>query len=178
LQKLNAENPEVKHLAEKACISYIKSVYLMRDKEVFRFSELSPDKLATSLGLATAPQIGFVRQHDEKNAQRADDEGDSQQKAPKVSRLQKLKEKIREKKEAKLQAVAQKEESEDEEFFTSKKEQRVIGEEVEEEKEEVKVSKKKLRKITKDGPFDGKNKVFFDAQGQQISSLAYHFNTP
>lgn len=37
LQKLNAENPDVKHLAEKACISYIKSIYLMKDKEVFKF---------------------------------------------------------------------------------------------------------------------------------------------
>jgi ATP-dependent RNA helicase DDX10/DBP4 len=61
LQKLNAENPEVKHLAEKACISYIKSIYLMKDKEVFRFNELPTDKLAFSLGLANAPQIGFVK---------------------------------------------------------------------------------------------------------------------
>jgi hypothetical protein len=38
----------------------------------------------------------------------------------------------------------------------------------------LKVSKKKLRKITKDGPFQGKNKVFFDAEGKPISSLHYH----
>ncbi len=67
LQKLNAENPDVKHLAEKACISYIKSIYLMRDKEVFKFKELNTDKLALSLGLATAPQIGFVKKSELKN---------------------------------------------------------------------------------------------------------------
>ena len=54
-------------------------------------------------------------------------------------------------------------ESEEEEFFTSKKNQREIGsdgEEKESESEEgevvqtnLKISKKKLRKITKDGPF-------------------------
>jgi ATP-dependent RNA helicase DDX10/DBP4 len=64
---LNAENPDVKHLAEKACISYIKSIYLMRDKEVFKFKELNTDKLALSLGLATAPQIGFVKKSELKN---------------------------------------------------------------------------------------------------------------
>ena len=55
LQKLNAENRDVKHLAEKACISYIKSIYLMKDKEVFQFPKLDTEKLALSLGLATAP---------------------------------------------------------------------------------------------------------------------------
>lgn len=56
-------------------------------------------------------------------------------------------------------------------FFTSKKEQRAVESDVsdkEDEKEVViadsmKVSKNKLKKITKDGPFQGKNKVFFDA---------------
>lgn len=55
LQKLNAENRDVKHLAEKACISYIKSIYLMRDKEVFQFDKLDCEKLALSLGLGSAP---------------------------------------------------------------------------------------------------------------------------
>ena len=52
---MNAENKDLKHLAEKACISYIKSIYLMKDKEVFKFSELDHEKLAASLGLGTSP---------------------------------------------------------------------------------------------------------------------------
>lgn len=40
--------------------------------------------------------------------------------------------------------------------------------------EDVKLSKMRMRKITKDGPFQGKNKVFFDASGKPISSLEYH----
>lgn len=55
-----AENRDLKHLAEKACISYIKSIYLMKDKEVFKFRELDCEKLAYSLGLATAPQIAIM----------------------------------------------------------------------------------------------------------------------
>lgn len=35
LQKMNAENREIQHLAQKACISYLKSIYLMKDKEIF-----------------------------------------------------------------------------------------------------------------------------------------------
>ena len=73
------------------------------------------------------------------------------------------------------------EEDEEEDFFTSKKNQREIadaseGEASEEDEPKVGLSfsKKKLRKITKDGPFQGKNKVFFDAKGRAISSLEYH----
>ena len=53
----------------------------------------------------------------------------------------------------------------DEDFFTSKKNQRKIESDGENEEgvEELKVSKKKLSKITKDGPFSGKNKIFFNA---------------
>ena len=40
--------------------------------------------------------------------------------------------------------------------------------------EELKVSKKKLSKITKEGPFSGRNKIFFDKDGKEITSLQYH----
>ena len=97
LQKLNAENRDVKHLAEKACISYIKSIYLMKDKEVFPFDQLDCEKLASSLGLANAPQIGFAKKPDKEAVrQQPEEEG-----GKKVSRLQRLREKIKEKKELK-----------------------------------------------------------------------------
>jgi len=46
----------------------------MRDKEVFKFKELNTDKLALSLGLATAPQIGFVKKSELKNVQRTNND--------------------------------------------------------------------------------------------------------
>ena len=85
------------------------------------------------------------------------------------------------------ESEASEESEEEEEFFVSKKNQREIGSDGEEkesssEEEEVikrdlKVNKKKLRKITKDGPFQGKNKVYFDAEGKPISSLQHHLLT-
>jgi hypothetical protein len=74
-------------------------------------------------------------------------------------------------------------EEDEEDFFTSKKNQREIADaseaeasEEEEPKVSLSINKKKLRKITKDGPFQGKNKIFFDAEGRTISSLEYHLN--
>ena len=43
------------HLAKRACISYLKCVYLMKDKEVFQFAKIDKDKLAESLGLINTP---------------------------------------------------------------------------------------------------------------------------
>lgn len=39
----------------------------MKDKEIFKFKELDIEKLAYSLGLANAPQIGFIQKNDVKN---------------------------------------------------------------------------------------------------------------
>ena len=59
LQKLNAENNEMMHLAQRACVSYLKCVHLMKDKSVFKLKEIDADKLAESLGLANTPKIDF-----------------------------------------------------------------------------------------------------------------------
>ena len=40
LAKINAENPELQHLAKKACTSYLKSVYMMKDKTVFDVNKI------------------------------------------------------------------------------------------------------------------------------------------
>jgi len=47
--------PDIMHLAKKACITYLKSVFVMPDKDVFKFSEIDTAKLAYSLGLPSAP---------------------------------------------------------------------------------------------------------------------------
>jgi ATP-dependent RNA helicase DDX10/DBP4 len=56
---LNAENNEMMHIAKRACISYLKCVWMMKDKDVFKLNEIDKDKLAESLGLANSPQIDF-----------------------------------------------------------------------------------------------------------------------
>ena len=47
------------HLAKRACVSYLKCIHLMKDKEVFKLKEIDTEKLAESLGLATSPAINF-----------------------------------------------------------------------------------------------------------------------
>ena len=47
-----AEDPDLKHLAQKAFICYVKSVYLSGDKEVFDVAKMDGNGLAESYGLA------------------------------------------------------------------------------------------------------------------------------
>ncbi|CAL9729727.1 ATP-dependent RNA helicase Hca4p [Monosporozyma unispora] len=57
LQSLLFKDPELKYLAQKAFISYIRSIYIQKDKEVFKFGELPTEEFANSLGLPGAPKI-------------------------------------------------------------------------------------------------------------------------
>ncbi|CAL9734576.1 ATP-dependent RNA helicase Hca4p [Monosporozyma servazzii] len=57
LQSLLFKDPELKYLAQKAFISYVKSIYIQKDKEVFKFEELPTEEFANSLGLPGAPKI-------------------------------------------------------------------------------------------------------------------------
>ncbi|CAK7896076.1 ATP-dependent RNA helicase Hca4p [[Candida] anglica] len=57
LQSLCFHDPVMKNLAQRAFISYFRSVYVQKDKEIFRVEELPSDKFAESLGLPGAPKI-------------------------------------------------------------------------------------------------------------------------
>ncbi|KAH6855870.1 P-loop containing nucleoside triphosphate hydrolase protein [Chaetomium sp. MPI-CAGE-AT-0009] len=74
LQSYNFQSPDLKYLAQKAFISYTRSIYLQKDKEVFNFQKLDLDGYAESLGLAGTPQIKYQKGDDIKrlkNASRA-----------------------------------------------------------------------------------------------------------
>ncbi len=74
LQNMCFQQYDIKYLAQKAFISYTRSVHLQKDKEIFRLDELDLDGFAKSLGLAGAPQIRFRKGEDLKklkNASRA-----------------------------------------------------------------------------------------------------------
>lgn len=60
LAKMNAESNELQHLAKRACASYLRSIFLMKDKSVFDLSKIDTAKLATAYGLLNAPQINVV----------------------------------------------------------------------------------------------------------------------
>ncbi|KAF7591539.1 ATP-dependent RNA helicase dbp4 [Aspergillus hancockii] len=74
LQNMCFKDPELKYLGQKAFISYVKSVYVQKDKEVFKLKELKLEDYASSLGLPGAPRIKFIKGDDtkeRKNASRA-----------------------------------------------------------------------------------------------------------
>ncbi|KAF5302462.1 hypothetical protein FQR65_LT08552 [Abscondita terminalis] len=51
----------MKESAQRAFISYVKSVYLMKDKNIFDVHALDTDGFAMSLGLAVTPRIRFLQ---------------------------------------------------------------------------------------------------------------------
>jgi len=62
-QKLNGmvfKDPEVKYLAQKAFSSYVRSIYLQKDKDVFSVEELPLEEFADALGLPAVPHVKFV----------------------------------------------------------------------------------------------------------------------
>jgi ATP-dependent RNA helicase DDX10/DBP4 len=64
LQDLCFKNPDVKYLAQKAFISYVRSVQMQRDKETFQLDKLDVNAFASSMGLSGTPQIKFKKGDD------------------------------------------------------------------------------------------------------------------
>jgi ATP-dependent RNA helicase DDX10/DBP4 len=66
IQNMCFKDPGLKYLGQKAFISYVKSVHIQKDKEVFSVKELPLEEFAASLGLPGAPRIKFVKGEDTK----------------------------------------------------------------------------------------------------------------
>ena len=56
-----ASKPDLNNLAKKAYKSYLRSIYLMPNKEIFKVEELPLEEFATSLGLAATPSVRFLK---------------------------------------------------------------------------------------------------------------------
>ncbi|EFJ48780.1 hypothetical protein VOLCADRAFT_60063 [Volvox carteri f. nagariensis] len=61
LQALLSKDQELKDFAQKALVSYLRSVFLQPRKDVFNVSALPAGDLAASLGLASVPRLRFLR---------------------------------------------------------------------------------------------------------------------
>ena len=61
LQNMCFKDPELKYLGQKAFVSYVRSVHLQKDKEIFKLKELPLEEYASSLGLPGAPKIKFLK---------------------------------------------------------------------------------------------------------------------
>lgn len=66
LVHMNFKDPALKYLAQKAFITYVKSLYLQKDKEIFKLKEYDFEAYAASLGLPGAPKIKFLKSDDSK----------------------------------------------------------------------------------------------------------------
>lgn len=54
--------PDIKFLGQRAFISYVRSIYLQRNKKIFKLDQLDLTAFAESLGLPGAPQVKFTGQ--------------------------------------------------------------------------------------------------------------------
>ncbi|XP_077258464.1 putative ATP-dependent RNA helicase DDX10 [Temnothorax americanus] len=66
LEALLARDVALKETAQRAFVSYVKSVFLMKDKEIFNVHALNTDAYAKSLGLAIPPRIRFLQRMQKK----------------------------------------------------------------------------------------------------------------
>ncbi|XP_076184287.1 putative ATP-dependent RNA helicase DDX10 isoform X2 [Aptenodytes patagonicus] len=61
MQAFLAQDQELKDKAQRCFVSYLRSVYLMKNKEVFDVFKLPLAEYALSLGLAVAPRVRFLQ---------------------------------------------------------------------------------------------------------------------
>ncbi|KAI4214923.1 MAG: hypothetical protein LQ351_002637 [Letrouitia transgressa] len=66
LQNMCFKDPELKYLGQRAFISYVKSIHLQTDKEVFKLDQLPLEEYSASLGLPGAPKVRFLKGSDTK----------------------------------------------------------------------------------------------------------------
>ncbi|XP_029041721.2 probable ATP-dependent RNA helicase DDX10 [Osmia bicornis bicornis] len=66
IEALLARDVTLKESAQRSFIAYVRSVFLMKDKQVFNVRALNTDLFARSLGLAIPPRIRFLQRMEQK----------------------------------------------------------------------------------------------------------------
>ncbi|KAL0830257.1 hypothetical protein ABMA28_002463 [Loxostege sticticalis] len=67
IEALLSDNTELKQTAQRAFVNYLKSVFLMKNKEIFNVQLLDTDAYARSLGLIVPPRIRFMHKYQKNN---------------------------------------------------------------------------------------------------------------
>ena len=78
LEVFCAQDGEMKHWAQKSFISYMRSVYLQSNKDVFDVHSLPANEYAISLGLVQPPKIRFMKKLQHKFNQDSDSAPESE----------------------------------------------------------------------------------------------------
>ncbi|KAK6322518.1 hypothetical protein J4Q44_G00073100 [Coregonus suidteri] len=68
LEAFLAQEKEQKERAQRCFVSYLRSVYLMKNKDVFDVFQLKLQEYASSLGLAVAPRVRFLNKAQKQRA--------------------------------------------------------------------------------------------------------------
>ena len=71
LQNMCFKDPEIKYLGQKAFVSYVRSIHIQKDKDIFKIGQLPLEEFAASLGLPGAPRIKFQKGNDAKTLKNA-----------------------------------------------------------------------------------------------------------
>lgn len=178
---LVASRPKLHDLAKKAFSSYVRSIHLMPNQEIFSTKNLDLDAYASSLGLSSTPKVKYLRK----------DRDELRQKKNVNHKLNKLKEQIRAEKlakrvaklgqkpaQAKKRSRAQDTDDEDEEdggLLLVAKDQRPLADAADEPLPEVdihQVSKSRhAKKIRIDGGTGQNKHTVFDDDGEEESSV-------
>ncbi|KAL8643864.1 MAG: hypothetical protein Q9210_007525, partial [Variospora velana] len=61
MQNMCFKDPVLKYLGQKAFITYVKSIHVQKDKEIFKLDQLPLEEFSASLGLPGAPKIKFLK---------------------------------------------------------------------------------------------------------------------
>ncbi|KAJ0183055.1 hypothetical protein K1T71_001031 [Dendrolimus kikuchii] len=63
IESLLSDNTELKQSAQRAFVSYLKCVFLMKNKDIFKVQLVDTDTYARSLGLIVPPRIRFLQKY-------------------------------------------------------------------------------------------------------------------
>ena len=78
-----AQDPEMKHWAQRSFICYLRSIHLQSNKEIFDIHKLPTDEYANSLGLAQPPRIRFLQRamksHSQQREKKKEESAESDQ---------------------------------------------------------------------------------------------------
>lgn len=66
LAGLLSKDPDLKYMAQRAFITYLRSIHIRGDKEIFDVTKLPLEEYAVSLGLPTTPRIRFLKKDTKK----------------------------------------------------------------------------------------------------------------
>ncbi|CAH0720285.1 unnamed protein product, partial [Brenthis ino] len=69
IEGLLSDNTDLKQTAQRAFVSYIKSIFLMKNKDIFNVQLLDTDAYARSLGLIVPPRIKFMHKYNKNSTE-------------------------------------------------------------------------------------------------------------